>query len=178
MKDIKNIEITAWSIAIVLSIGSLALSLSKTFPEYKEEVSKTDDIKNKTSKNNYHKDIEFISTPMEEYREFDSDAATNVYLYQVEDEITHNWVTLDIISKKEYQAPPELLRDGRLIYVGNYTGNDKQIGVYQQEIRDNKNSEWERTENYSLLEEAPYDTETLRYIYLGEDLKMKVLKLD
>lgn len=178
MKDIKNIEITAWSIAIVLSIGSLALSLSKTFPEYKEEVSKTDDIKNKTSKNNYHKDIEFISTPMEEYRKFDSDAATNVYLYQVEDEITHNWVTLDIISKKEYQAPPELLRDGRLIYVGNYTGNDKQIGVYQQEIRDNKNSEWERTENYSLLEEAPYDTETLRYIYLGEDLKMKVLKLD
>lgn len=178
MKDIKNIEITAWSIAIVLSIGSLALSLSKTFPEYKEEVSKTDDIKNKTSKNNYHKDIEFISTPMEEYREFDSDAATNVYLYQVKDEITHNWVTLDIISKKEYQAPPELLRDGRLIYVGNYTGNGKQIGVYQQEIRNNKNSEWKRTENYSLLEEAPYDTETLRYIYLGEDLKMKVLKLD
>lgn len=178
MKDIKNIEITAWSIAIVLSIGSLALSLSKTFPEYKEEVSKTDDIKTKTSKNNYHKDIEFISTPMEEYREFDSNAKTNIYLYQVKDEMTNNWVTLDIIAKKEYQDPPILLKDGRIIFVGQFDGDLDYLGVYQLETKYNDDDKWTKTDNYILSEYTPGETSSERAIYLGEYVSDKILKLN
>ena len=177
ISNINNIDITAWSIALVLSIGGLAITLSKDVSIPKEEVSKSDDIETKKKKNEYHRDVEFISTAMEEYRSFDSNATTNVYLYQVHDEITDKWVTLDIISKKEYQLPPELLRDGRIIYAGNYSG-DKDMGVYVQEIRKNNKSEWERTENYSLLEEAPFETSTMRYVYIGEDINHKVLKLD
>ena len=123
------------------------------------------------------KDIEFVSTAMEEYRAFDSNASTNIYLYQIQDEITNNWVTLDIISKKEYENPPELLRDGRLVYAGKYNDNDTVIGVYQVEIKD-ANSNWVKLEEYELFDEPPFETKTKRYIYLGEDLKRKNIKID
>ena len=176
MKDVKNIEITAWSIAFVLAFGSLAISLSKDIPIYQEEVSKTDqELPKKKNKN--HEDIKYMSTAMEEYRAFDKDASTNVYLYQVKDEITNNWVTLDIISKKEYETQPELLKeDGRLVYAGKYDG-DIIMGVYQTEIKD-ASSNWVKIEEYNLFDEAPSETKTKRYIYLGEDIKNKTIKLD
>ena len=167
MKDIKNIEITAWSIALVLGMGSLALTLSKDIPSYKEEVSKTDKVETKINKTKYYKEIEFISTPMEEYRKFDSEAAINVYLYQVKDQETNKWITLDIMCKKEYDNPPELLKEGRIILVGKYYDDDKFIDVYQLEEK-YSSDDWKQTDNYAITDyDAPMPTDYERLVYLG-----------
>ena len=168
-KQVQNAKRLAWLAAATLGIGIGTSQLNNNTDNNLEQTGIETNIDENTSiqDNKPTEDISFISTAALEKQNFQENALTNVYLIQNKDDITGNWVTIDIKTLKEFEEVPKVEEPSRVVLAGKTDKEDDLFAIFQKEERENVDSPWIRTEEYFLLEEAPASTENTRYVFLG-----------